>query len=163
MQKVAVYTDGSCHNNPGPGGWACVLLAVFSEIEGQKTETPMLGIRRLSGYGGPNTTNNVMELMAVSETLKAIKKKNRNTVIYTDSQYVIGVLSKGWKAKKNTSLIATIRRQMADFSHLTFQHTKAHNGDKWNEECDILANQAIKTKKGKDEYDVLPAPNQELF
>lgn len=163
VQKVAVYTDGSCHKNPGPGGWACVLLATFSEINGQKTDGKMLGIRRISGYGGANSTNNIMELTAVSEALKALKKKDRNTVIFTDSKYVIGVLSQGWKAKKNTNLIAAIRRQISEFSHLTFQYTKAHNGDAWNEECDRLANEAIKNKQGVDEYDVQPASEKELF
>jgi len=164
MQKIAVYTDGSCHYNPGPGGWSCVLLSVFSTIEGQKTETPLLGIRRLSGYGGPKTTNNIMELTAILEGLFAIKKKeDREIVIYTDSMYSIGVLSQGWKARKNTDLIEKIRSKMREFPNLTFRHTKGHVGNAWNEECDRLANNAIKNKQGVSEYDLQPAPEKELF
>ena len=85
MQTVEVYTDGGCHGNPGPGGWAAVLT--YGEHR-----------RELSG-GAPATTNNRMEIQASLEALKTLKEPCE-VKIYTDSSYLrSGVTSwiRGWK------------------------------------------------------------------
>ena len=86
-KKVRIHTDGACSGNPGPGGWAAILRTGHHEKE-------------LSG-GEKATTNNRMEMMAVIEALKALKKQSAVT-IHTDSRYVMDGASKwilGWKKK----------------------------------------------------------------
>ena len=88
LSYVDLYTDGACSNNPGAGGWGCVLICKNKQ-------------KRLSGYV-EYTTNNKMELLAVIEGVKAIQKKC-NLTIYTDSAYVYNAFEQGWitKWKKN--------------------------------------------------------------
>ena len=83
MKTVTLYTDGACSGNPGPGGWAAILLYQGHE-------------KTLSG-GEPETTNNRMELTAVIQGLAAL---NQPCVVelYSDSKYVIDALEKGWAA-----------------------------------------------------------------
>ncbi len=87
MKHVTLITDGACLGNPGPGGWACIL-----KCDGHRKEI----------YGSePRTTNNRMELTAVIEGLRAIKKPCHVTII-TDSQYVKNGITSwihGWKRK----------------------------------------------------------------
>lgn len=91
MQKVTIYTDGACSGNPGPGGWAAVLL--YGDLK-----------KEISG-GSKQTTNNIMELTAILEGLKALKH-DCEVEIYSDSAYCVnafnqhwidGWLKKGWK------------------------------------------------------------------
>ena len=91
MDKVVIYTDGACSGNPGPGGWGAVLLYKENRKE-------------ISG-GSENTTNNIMELTAVIEALKILKRSCKVNV-YSDSAYVVnaflqkwiyGWMKKGWK------------------------------------------------------------------
>ena len=79
MDNIILYTDGACSGNPGPGGWGAVLI--FNSIE-----------KELSG-ANPNTTNNVMEITAVIEGLKALKRPC-NVDIYSDSAYVVNCFEK---------------------------------------------------------------------
>ena len=74
-KPVTIYTDGACKNNPGPGGWAAILICDSQEkiITGRE----------------PYTTNNRMELMSVIAGLEALTRKGLNIVIYSDSQYVV--------------------------------------------------------------------------
>lgn len=81
MKTVTIYTDGACSGNPGPGGWAAILM--FGEH-----------VKKISG-GACDTTNNRMELMAVLSGLKALKTKCV-VELYSDSKYVIEALQKGW-------------------------------------------------------------------
>ena len=81
MEQITIYTDGACSGNPGPGGWGAILL--YNDI-----------IKELSG-GKPNTTNNIMEMTAVIEALKALKKPC-NVNLYSDSAYVVNAFDKGW-------------------------------------------------------------------
>jgi ribonuclease HI len=81
LKRVVLYTDGACSGNPGPGGWAAIL--VYGPHE-----------REVSG-GEPQTTNNRMELTAVVEGLRALKERCRVT-IYSDSQYVVNAFVKHW-------------------------------------------------------------------
>lgn len=81
MKTVTLYTDGACSGNPGPGGWAAILMYGSHKKE-------------LSG-GEKNTTNNRMELTGVIEGLRAL---NQPCIVelYSDSKYVIDALEKGW-------------------------------------------------------------------
>ena len=81
MPEVEIYTDGACSGNPGAGGWGAILR--YGSVE-----------KELSG-GESDTTNNRMELTAVIEALKALKKPC-NIVLYTDSRYVMDGVNAQW-------------------------------------------------------------------
>ena len=120
--QVMIYVDGSCKGNPGPGGWAAVLRC------GDHT-------KELVGGAG-HTTNNRMELQAVIEGLKALKKRSVVKLV-TDSQYVIQML-KGARAKANQDLVEELR-QLAGQHQVQAQWVKGHNGHELNELADELA------------------------
>ena len=139
-EKVQIFTDGACKGNPGPGGWGAILRFQDNEKE-------------INGFK-PLTTNNIMELMAVIESLKAISKPFE-IVITTDSQYVKnGITSwihnwkkNGWKtaAKKPVKN----KELWTELDHLIQKHNvswkwvKGHSGHIENERADELANEAI--------------------
>jgi ribonuclease HI len=140
VDDVIIYTDGACRGNPGPGGWGALLR--WGDIE-----------RELSG-GETATTNNRMELMAVIEALKALKKPVR-AVVYTDSQYVQKGISEwihGWKRKgwktagggpvKNVDLWQALDAA-ARVHEVQWKWVKGHAGHPENERVDQLARQAI--------------------
>ncbi len=120
--QVLLYVDGACKGNPGPGGWAAVLRC------GEHT-------KELVG-GADHTTNNRMELQAVIEGLKALKKRSVVKLV-TDSQYVIQML-KGARAKANQDLVEELR-QLAGQHQVQAQWVKGHNGHELNELADELA------------------------
>jgi len=140
MQPVLIHSDGACHGNPGPGGWAAVLTSGPRVLE-------------LSG-GVAATTNNRMELQAAIEALSALK---RPCVVefHTDSNYLRDGITKwlrgwkrnGWKTKarqpvKNEDLWR--RLDAAASAHEVNWHwVKGHAGDVGNERCDELATAAI--------------------
>ncbi|OQY36417.1 MAG: ribonuclease HI [Spirochaetaceae bacterium 4572_7] len=138
--NITIYTDGGCTGNPGPGGWGAVLLVNGQEIE-------------LSG-GAPQTTNNQMELTAVTKALEYIAKeysiKDDTLSIYTDSQYVKnGITSwiinwerNGWKTAskkpvKNKDFWIELRT-LTKIANIEWFWVKGHSGDKYNELCDLL-------------------------
>lgn len=120
-----VYTDGACSPNPGHAG-----IGIFMEYKNQTKE--------VSEYIG-ETTNNVAELTAIKRALSLIKNKSKHIIIYTDSQYCVGVLTKFWNAKKNEELILDIRENLLDFENLKIKWIKSHSGNKGNEIADKLA------------------------
>ena len=126
---IHLYTDGASSGNPGPGGWGAVLVCGTLRKE-------------LSG-GFSLTTNNRMELLAVIMGLEAIKWPDATVEVWSDSQYVVGTLSKGWKRKKNHDLWARYDRAAAGLG-VTFHWLKGHAGHPENERCDTLAVQAYK-------------------
>ena len=140
MAKIEIYTDGACRGNPGPGGWAALLLAGEHE-------------REISGAEAA-TTNNRMELTAVIRALEALKRPIQGA-IYTDSQYVRqGVLewmpnwkARGWKTAdkkpvKNQDLWQALDALVAKHQ-LEWHWVKGHSGNVGNERVDALANRAI--------------------
>jgi len=129
--KVIVYTDGACKGNPGPSGIGIVIYK-----NGRKeTYKKEIGIQ----------TNNIAELTAVKEALKLLlPERNKKIVIYTDSNYVIGVLTKDWKIKANKELIKEIKELLKNFPKIEFKKVPAHKGNIDNELVDRLANSAIK-------------------
>ena len=138
--EVTLYTDGSSLGNPGPGGWAAVLKAQDHHKE-------------LSG-GYARTTNNRMEIKALVEGLKALKRPCRVTA-FTDSRYLCDALSKNWIGKwqrngwktatknpvKNIDLWKELLAAMDDHD-MSVHWVKAHDGQEENERCDLLAKQA---------------------
>ncbi len=144
-EVVDIYTDGACRGNPGPGGWAALLLK--GSIE-----------RELSGAAA-DTTNNRMELQAVIEALQALKRAV-HARIYTDSQYVrLGVTEwlSGWKACGwKTSDRKPVKNQdlwmqldaLVGRHELEWHWVKGHSGVPGNERVDALANAAIDALRG---------------
>lgn len=136
---IKIYTDGACSVNPGPGGWGAVLI--YKEHQ-----------KKISGSEA-NSTNNRMELRAVIEALKAIKKKAK-ILVYTDSKYVQDGITKwifawkknGWKtankkAVKNSELWQELDEEVAK-QEIEWIWVKGHNGDHFNEIADKLAREA---------------------
>lgn len=124
---IFLYTDGAASGNPGPGGWGVVLKCGDLRKE-------MSGAFRL-------TTNNRMELLAVIKGLEAIRWPGAEVEIWSDSQYVVNTVTKGWKRKKNQDLWAKFDALAAGFS-LRFNWLRGHAGHPENERCDRLAVQA---------------------
>ena len=133
MPKINIYTDGACSGNPGPAGAGAILQWRDKTKE----------ICHPLGIG----TNNIAELQAVALALATIKngvKRKCDITIYTDSQYVIGILSQGWKIRANVSLALSIKSVIGDFKSVTFVKIKGHNGNRLNERADQLAKAGIK-------------------
>ena len=128
---IIVYTDGGASPNPGPCGIGVVILD-----RGER--------REISEYLGEGT-NNIAELTAVLRGLESIApaERARPVLLHTDSEYSIGVLSLGWKAKKNVELIAELRQLIGDFPRLRLIKVPAHSGVPENERCDQLATAAV--------------------
>jgi ribonuclease HI len=128
---IVVYTDGACTGNPGPAGIGVVIL------DGKQR-------RELSEYLGQGT-NNIAELAAIERALEAVAAHDRErpVLVHSDSSYAIGLLSKGWKARANTDLVARIRDLARSFRNLRFVKVRGHSGVAENERCDVLARNAI--------------------
>lgn len=142
MDKVTIYTDGACSGNPGPGGWAAVLI--YKDIK-----------KEISG-GKKQTTNNEMEMTAVYQALKLLKKPCE-VMLYSDSAYVVNTFDKGWiynwakndwqkkdaKSKKlepikNKELWQEIY-SLCKIHKVTFNKVKGHSDVELNNRCDELA------------------------
>ncbi|KAA0179037.1 ribonuclease HI [Cupriavidus sp. H18C1] len=145
MQEVTIYSDGACKGNPGPGGWGAVLVA-----NGH--------VKELFG-GEANTTNNRMELTAVIEALRALKRPCK-VQVWTDSQYVQKGISewiRGWKARgwktaekkpvKNADLWQALDAAAAEHD-VTWHWVRGHNGHPGNERADALANRGVASLTG---------------
>lgn len=145
---VEVYTDGACSGNPGPGGYGIILKY------GNHS-------RVISGFD-PATTNNRMELMAVIEALKAIKRPGKVKVV-SDSSYVIkgitewinGWIRKNWvNSQKKPVLNRDLWERLLEYSrphNIEWIWVKGHQGHIENEMCDRMARDAIANKKGIDQ------------
>jgi ribonuclease HI len=132
MKKVEIFTDGACSGNPGKGGWGVLLR--FGENE-----------KQLSGYSA-ETTNNRMEITACIEGLKALKEPC-DVTLFSDSQYVVNTINKGWKKKANTDLWNDLQEQISKHT-VNFVWVRGHNGHSENEICDKLATGAIAAENG---------------
>ena len=131
--ELLVYADGACSGNPGPAGIGVVAL-----WDDQK--------RELSEYIG-HATNNIAELTAVLRAVELALELGRPLRLYTDSQYSIGVLTKGWKAKANKELIASIRVALQQHPDAKIFHVRGHEGVTLNELADELAVRAVQDRK----------------
>jgi len=130
--ELLVYADGACSGNPGPAG-----LGVVALWDDQR--------RELSEYIG-EATNNIAELTAVLRALELARDIGRPLRLYTDSQYAMGVLTKGWKAKANKALVAQIRDLLEQHSTTELFHVRGHRGVELNEVADELAVRAVKDR-----------------
>jgi len=138
---VTMYTDGSSRGNPGPGGYGVILMA------GQHR-------KELSG-GYRLTTNNRMELMAVIRGLEALKKPGTVVQVFSDSQYVVNAIEKGWLAgwirtdfrggKKNKDLWLDYYK-LASQHQVKFNWVRGHSTNPFNNRCDELATAAADGK-----------------
>lgn len=134
MKSIEIYTDGSCLNNPGFGGWAYVLS--------YKNH-----IKERSG-ACENTTNNRMELMAIIKALEALKEPceiklytDSNLMVQSINQWLKDWIKKDFKGKKNVDLWKEYIK-VAKNHDICAIWVKAHNGHEFNERCDTLARQA---------------------
>ena len=143
---IEIYTDGACRGNPGPGGWAALLLMGAHE-------------REISGAEA-HTTNNRMELTAVIRALEALKRPV-HARLYTDSQYVRNGITlwlpvwqaRGWrtadrKPVKNQDLWQRLA-ELAGAHQLEWHWVPGHAGVPGNERVDRLANAAIEALSGQ--------------
>jgi ribonuclease HI len=140
MTEVDIFTDGACRGNPGPGGWAALLVA-----GGERKE--------VSG-ADPATTNNRMELMAAIEGLGALKRRCA-VKLYTDSKYVLqgatewlpNWKARGWKTAAREPVKNQDLWQLLDAAltaqDIEWHWVKGHSGHEGNEYVDQLANVAI--------------------
>ena len=95
-----------------------------------------------------SSTNNVAELTAVLQGLEVLNSPvRRKLVIHTDSQYVIGVLVRGWKARANKELIAELRSRLEGLPKVVWHWVRGHEGVELNERCDALARLAIERRE----------------
>ncbi|MAN34944.1 MAG: ribonuclease HI [Candidatus Marinimicrobia bacterium] len=138
--RIYIYTDGACKGNPGPGGWGALLK--YKEHK-----------KEINGFS-KNTTNNIMELTAVIESLLIIKQKSNITII-TDSNYVKDGITKwianwknkGWKtSNKKPVKNKDLWKKLDDLSNnhkIKWEWVRGHTGNPGNERADQLANEAI--------------------
>ena len=146
MKKIAIYTDGACRGNPGPGGYAAVIKG------GDK-------LKKISA-AEKNTTNNRMEMMAAVAALRDIKEPAEIKLV-SDSTYLVkgmgswihGWMKKGWKTAsgspvKNKDLWEELLK-LAKPHKIKWEWIKGHDGHPENELCDLLANEAIDKILGK--------------
>lgn len=121
---IEIYTDGGCIGNPGPGGWAAIVVE-----DGAK--------RALHGRV-ENTTNNRMEMLAAIKGLEAVPESSEVTV-HSDSQYVVNTMTRNWKRNANKDLWAALDAE-AGRRRVKWVWVRGHAGDPLNEEADDLAN-----------------------
>lgn len=135
--ELVAYADGACTGNPGPAGLGALV------IDGDTRQ-------ELSEYLG-HGTNNVAELTAILRVAERLDKEVRHVEIRTDSQYSIGVLSKGWKAKANQALVAECKMALSRLGSVRLAYVAGHSGEPGNERVDELARQAI-TRRGTEPW-----------
>lgn len=143
MKKtVEIYTDGACSGNPGPGGWAAVLL---------------YGDKKKEIFGGEaHTTNQRMEMKAAVEALRALKYPCRVN-LYSDSAYLVNAFNQGWLKKWQSNGWKTMQKKPVENQDLweelltlskkhqvKFIKVKGHSDNLYNNRCDELARKEIK-------------------
>ena len=145
MKKVTIYTDGACSGNPGPGGWGAVMI--YNDIK-----------KEISG-GSKETTNNIMEITAVIESLKLLKEPCE-VELYSDSSYVVNAFLQNWieswqknnwrnskkEEVKNKELWLELI-ELTKVHKVNFNKVKGHSDNDLNNRCDYLATHAIEDFK----------------
>ena len=139
--QLIIYTDGSSRGNPGPGGYGVILK--WGTVEKELSQGYRL------------TTNNRMELLGVIVALESLKKEALQIVVYSDSQYIINSVEKGWLkkwirtgfsgGKKNKDLWLRYAA-LAQHHAIRFVWVKGHADNAYNNRCDLLATSAADGK-----------------
>lgn len=128
MDKIIVYTDGSALNNGSPEsgcGWACKLI---------------YGSRELMKSGGDKgKTNNVMEMTAVLQAMRAITDKSISVEVFSDSKYVVETLNGNYQIKKNVELWRELMAEKEKFAGIRFIWVKGHDKNVHNNDVDRQA------------------------
>lgn len=162
-KTVEIYTDGACSGNPGPGGWAAMLI---------------FGEHKKEIWGSePYTTNQRMELTAAAEALKLLKYPCR-VRLHSDSAYLINAFTKGWvdrwqingwlNSKRDPVENQDLWRQLleqAQTHDIEWIKVKGHAENQGNNRCDELATAAIRqleTSAGKADHADHSAASQEV-
>ncbi len=140
-KEVIIYTDGACSGNPGPGGWAALLIY-------QDKQKEIWG-------GEEDTTNQRMEMLAALEALKALKEPC-SVKLYSDSVYLVNAFLKGWLRKWQLNGWLTTKKEPVEnrdlweeLLRLDRRHdvqwikVKGHSDNEYNNRCDYLARKAI--------------------
>jgi cyclic pyranopterin phosphate synthase len=122
-EQISIYTDGACLGNPGPGGWGAIV-----QRNGEETE--------LAGHED-GTTNNRMEVMASIKGLEATPEGSMVT-LYSDSQYLVNTMTKGWKRRANVDLWTRLDTLVAK-RDVAWEWVRGHAGHPENERADKLA------------------------
>ncbi|MBW8010329.1 MAG: ribonuclease HI [Chloroflexi bacterium] len=142
LPQITIYTDGSCEPNPGPGGWAALLLSGTSE-------------KILTGSEA-HTTNNRMELTAAIQALNSLKQTSK-IGFYTDSEYLRRGINewlpnwreRNWRRKggklANVDLWKALDKAIQTHK-ITWHWVRGHAGNQGNQRVDRLARQAMKTR-----------------
>lgn len=142
--SIVIYTDGGCDPNPGPGGWAALILQ-----DGHKTE--LMG-------ADPDTTNNRMELTAAIQALRSLKTPSTVT-LYTDSQYLQkgidewmpGWLTRNWKASTGKPVLnQDLWKELLAVQKphkVSWKWVKGHAGNVYNTRVDALVHEARRSLK----------------
>jgi ribonuclease HI len=147
--RTEIYTDGGAINNPGPGGYGAVIL------ENNK-------VAEITG-GYLHTTNNRMELMACIKGIEALASRTKPVALFSDSQYVVKGISKGWargwrkrgwlKSDGNPAVNPDLWERLLDLIQgldIVFSWVKGHAGHPLNERCDQLA---VRSARGSDQIE----------
>ena len=145
VASVDIYTDGACSGNPGPGGWAAILVANGREKE-------------ISG-ASPATTNNRMEMTAAIEALKQLHVRC-HVRLYSDSAYLVNAFLQGWLAswkkngwKNSTKQQVSNMELWQELDILVSRHqvewikVKGHANHEYNNRCDALAVAQVKNNR----------------
>lgn len=128
MDKITIYTDGSALNNGSPEsgcGWACKLI--------------YRGYEKTKSGGDKGKTNNVMEMTAVLQAMRAITDKSISVEVFLDSKYVLETLNGNFKIKKNVELWKELMAEKGKFADIRFVWVKGHDKDRHNIEVDKIA------------------------
>lgn len=141
MKKVTIYTDGACSYNPGPGGYAAILI--------------YNGVEKVVSGGEKETTNNRMELLAIIKGLSALKERCEVT-LYSDSAYAVNAITNEWlyswfrsgwktadkKPVKNQELWQELL-SLLSVHKVTFIKVKGHADNAYNNRCDEIARREV--------------------
>lgn len=128
MDKITVYTDGSALNNGSPDsgcGWACKLI--------------YRGHEKMKSGGEKGKTNNVMEMTAALQVMKAITDKYISVDVFSDRKYVVETLNGNFKIKKNLALWNYLLMEKEKFADIKFIWVKGHDKDRHNNDVDRQA------------------------
>ncbi len=151
MKQITIYTDGSSKGNPGPGGWAAIVL-----MDKEK--------QVLSG-NEQKTTNNRMELLAIVRAFEWISEnvdaRDIPVSVNSDSNLIIQTMNEGWKTKKNIDLWEALGKAIEGWD-IEWKWVKGHSTNKLNNECDRIAQEeADKVEPTDDE--IVADSNGEFF